>query len=262
MAVSSESLSVVLRRLLRRALPAPWRLRLRLAVRRLSDSVSGVARRIGTSPVEGPQRRRFRSQIRIEQPIRSSRYLENKLHNLRLAAGLLEWEAVAPDGVFSYWKLVGVPSEARGFRRSRTLLGDELTPDVGGGLCQLGGLLYHLALRANLEIRERHSHSRDIYTEDERFTPLGADAAVVYGYRDLRFTNTSGQPIAFRFRITRKSIVGELCSPGELPDQALEFQRAPLPDGRIQVTTYDIDRRPPRRLAISTYLPYDGPQLS
>jgi len=62
-----------------------------------------------------------------------------------------------------------------------------LALDYGGGLCQLSGIIYHAVLEAGLEILERHPHSLDIYTATTRYTPLGSDAAVVYGHKDLRF---------------------------------------------------------------------------
>ena len=59
---------------------------------------------------------------------------------------------------------------------------------------------------AGLCIIERHSHSFDIYNEETRFTPLGSDATVVYGFKDLRIQNTSMQHLRFRFAIAQNQI--------------------------------------------------------
>ena len=50
---------------------------------------------------------------------------------------------------------------------------------MGGGSCQLSGILYYLMLQAGLEAIERFPHSADIYTDETRFTLLGSDATVV-----------------------------------------------------------------------------------
>jgi vancomycin resistance protein VanW len=34
---------------------------------------------------------------------------------------------------------------------------------MGGGLCQLSGIVYEAGLRAGLDPAERHPHSRDLY---------------------------------------------------------------------------------------------------
>ena len=64
----------------------------------------------------------------------------------------------------------------------------------------MAGLLYEAALRCGFAITERYSHSMDIYREAERFTPLGLDAAVVFGYKDLRFVNTTTTAVEFHLR--------------------------------------------------------------
>ena len=86
----------------------------------------------------------------------------------------------------------------------------KLVFSAGGGLCQLSSLLYHLSLLAGLEILERHAHSVDIYQEEERFTPLGADATVSFPYRDLRIRNTFNCPIRFTIDLEEESIRGHL----------------------------------------------------
>jgi hypothetical protein len=63
-----------------------------------------------------------------------------------------------------------------------------------------------------LKIVERHQHSVDIYTEENRYTPLGTDATVVFGYKDLRIRNPYHFPIQFWFSVEENHFIGELCS--------------------------------------------------
>lgn len=163
------------------------------------------------------------AQRRWRQPIHETPSAANKRHNLHRAARMLERTSIRPGEIFSFARVVGPPIAMRGFLDGRTLVGGEVATSAGGGLCQLSGLLYLAALECGLEIVERHPHSLDIYTDATRFAPLGADATVVYGYRDLRFRNPHDQPIGFRCRIDIASVEVEICARVPLPDRRVDF---------------------------------------
>lgn len=156
-----------------------------------------------------------------------SGYLVQKIHNLRLAAGLLSDVVVEQGGIFSFWRAIGKPDKSANFMASRTIRDGRVEAEEGGGLCQVAGMLYEAALRCGFTITERFSHSMDIYAEDERFTPLGLDAAVVFGYKDLRFVNTSATEVAFSLRISGNAIQLEVlgCRPGQVRLRKLQPQR-------------------------------------
>lgn len=146
------------------------------------------------------------------QVIHETPTAEAKRHNLRLAADALQRTRIAPCEVFSFARVVGPPIVSRGFRAGRTLVDGEVAASIGGGLCQLSGLLYVAALECGLEILERHPHSLDIYTDATRFAPLGADATVVYGHRDLRFRNTLDAPVGFACEVDTGQVTLVLCA--------------------------------------------------
>ena len=125
----------------------------------------------------------------LEQTVFRGQFYENKLSNLRRGAASIDQSVIEPGGQWSFWRRLGKPSVRRGYLEGRTIMGDRLVRQVGGGLCQLSSLVHHLALLGGLEIVERHAHSIDIYREEERHTPLGADATVVWGFKDLRLRN-------------------------------------------------------------------------
>ena len=197
----------------------------------------------------------FPVRLSLEQRVLSTDYLPAKLHNIEQARQSLENLPVPPGGILSFWRVVGRPSAARGFQPGRSLLGGQLVADYGGGLCQLSGLIYYLCLQAGLEILERHPHSRDIYHDAERYAPLGADATVAYGFKDLRVLNTLPAPVCFRVSLKPGTITGCLCSPAAIEPHAVEFVRTGEADGFCTVETL---RRQPgekkfRRLAVSRY---------
>ncbi len=162
-------------------------------------------------------------QFSMSQPIRKNDFSENKKHNLRLAIQHIENIEILPQQIFSYWHLIPSPTSQNGFKKGRNLVGNKLDLDYGGGLCQLSGIMYYLVLEAGLEILERHPHSLDIYTDTSRYTPMGSDATVVYGHKDLRFMNSFDFPISFQFEIFEEEILIYLCAKQSIEKCDLEF---------------------------------------
>jgi vancomycin resistance protein VanW len=154
----------------------------------------------------------------IKQPLNIA--ATAKKHNLQIAINAVNNITIQPNEIFSFWHLIGNPTKNKGYMASRAITGNEIKQQIGGGLCQLSGLIYYLALHAGVQIIERHHHSIDIYTEEERFTPLGSDATVVYGYKDLQFKNNFPFTISLSFIITATELVGSiLATQQQLPLQ-------------------------------------------
>lgn len=151
-------------------------------------------------------------QVEIELEIKKSGNYPHKYNNISLAAQKIDKIYVQPGEVISFWKCVGIPGKKQGFLESRTIIGNTTREEYGGGICQVSGLMYYLALQSGLEIVERANHSRDIYTEESRFTPLGTDATVVYGYKDLLIRNNKPFPIQLGFEVEDGKIVGTVRS--------------------------------------------------
>lgn len=163
--------------------------------------------------------------LELMQPIMPSALLENKLHNIHLGAEQLHLLLWQPKEILSFWQVLGEASQQRGYREGRNIIGGKLQQDFGGGLCQLSSILYHLALIANLKIIERHHHSVDIYQESERFTPLGADATVVFGYKDLRLENNLAVPLVLWLQVDGQTLIARLYTEKALNQQAIVFER-------------------------------------
>lgn len=165
----------------------------------------------------------FSSQLNLEQRILPTDFVEAKIHNLELAVARMQNVTVPAGRIFSFWRMVDRPTQSRGFQPGRSLLGGRLQADYGGGLCQLSGILYHLSLQAGLTILERHPHSRDIYSDAERYAPLGSDATVAYGFKDLRVLNNLSAAICFRVSVSPDNLSARLCSPASVKPHIVEF---------------------------------------
>ncbi|MFA9454972.1 MAG: VanW family protein [Candidatus Aminicenantaceae bacterium] len=213
-----------MKRILKRLIPGALRFRLRVAWIGFRDIFTGIRFRFARNSQDKIARAKaFPERITITQHINVSQWAENKKHNLRLATATFQDLPFEPGEVYSYWHYVGNPTAKAGYKVGINIIANKLAFDVGGGLCQLSGLLYHLALTAGLEIVERHPHSVDLYTEETRYTPLGADSTTAFGYKDLRLRNNLGFPICFRVRIEEDALIGSLCAPQAIKEYELDF---------------------------------------
>jgi vancomycin resistance protein VanW len=163
----------------------------------------------------------FEHAIKLIQEIKPSETFDNKIFNLDMASRRISQFIILPNEIFSFWKSVGNPNN--GFKKGRTIINGTLSEEIGGGLCQVSGIIYHLSLLSGLEILERSNHSMDIYTEETRFTPLGTDATVVYGYKDLRVRNNYTFPIKFQLDVVGHTLEGCLLSIEQIEKKKILF---------------------------------------
>ncbi|MBI1307477.1 MAG: vancomycin B-type resistance protein [Bacteroidetes bacterium] len=165
----------------------------------------------------------FKYKTDLEQRIMPGDWTANKVHNLKLAALTISGLIVKPGETFSFWNRVGNPTTKRGYREGRNLVNGKLKREAGGGLCQLSGALYFLALRTGMTVTERHAHSIDIYTEADRYSPLGSDATVVYGYKDFRFVNDGNYDISVSIEVTDDWLKLSFLSNHEFDERNVRF---------------------------------------
>jgi vancomycin resistance protein VanW len=161
-----------------------------------------------------------------------------KQHNIALAAAAFSARPVAPGGLFSFWGWLGAPSRARGFQDGRALRGGKLVLETGGGLCQLAGALYLAGLQAGLRTVERHAHSVDLYTDETRYAPLGSDATVSFGFKDLRLRNPHACAVAFVVCASDDALLVRVLAERSMAARVPEFRRIPMPDGSVVVETW------------------------
>lgn len=163
--------------------------------------------------------------IILSQTLGDSSSKMDKVLNIEKAIETLSKIIIYPNQTFSFWKYLRQPTLKNGYTQGRAIENGVLTKTIGGGLCQLGGILYHLSLIGGLEIIERHNHSIDLYTEDSRYTPLGSDAAVSFGYKDLRVKNNQKFPIQFQFHLSDTQLKVKLMSEKPIDTHQIEFKR-------------------------------------
>ena len=216
---------------IKKIVPFYIKVKLQLLKRSVRDVVKGyyfnyAKRRYSTND--------FSNSIALKQELKPNK-AKNK--NLLRAIKRIEQIQINPNEILSFWRIVGNPSKKNGFTESRSLVNGKIENTIGGGLCQLSGLMYYISLIAKLEILERHNHSIDIYNEETRFTPLGSDATVAYGYKDLKIRNNLNCPIKFNFSIEDDTINVMILHSSVIRHNVVEFKEVISDDNVIEVIT-------------------------
>lgn len=133
----------------------------------------------------------------------------NKVENLRLAIARLDGILLEPGEVFSYWRLIGNPTAARGFKTGMILFDGKIGQGTGGGLCQLSNLIYWMTLHTPLTVTERWRHSYDVFPDASRTQPFGSGATCAYNYIDLQIANRTAERYQLRLWLDETHLNGE-----------------------------------------------------
>jgi vancomycin resistance protein YoaR len=117
----------------------------------------------------------------------------NRIHNLTLGAKNISGIIVKPGEEFSTIKALGPIDLEHGFKKELVIKNStEVSPEVGGGLCQVSTTLFRAAMNAGLKITARSNHSfRVSYYEP----PVGMDATIYDPKPDFKFVNNMKTPI-------------------------------------------------------------------
>ncbi|HOJ12684.1 MAG TPA: VanW family protein [Clostridiales bacterium] len=134
---------------------------------------------------------------------------ENKVTNLKLACGKLNRIILKSGETFSFWRLVGKPTKAKGFLKGMVLTNGSFSAGVGGGLCQLSNLIYWMTLHTPLTVTERWRHTHDVFPDANRIQPFGSGATIVYNYIDLQIKNNTPHEYQLNIRVGENDLEGE-----------------------------------------------------
>jgi vancomycin resistance protein VanW len=130
--------------------------------------------------------------------------------NLQIAVGHLNKVVIKPGQTFSIWRLVGRPTKAKGYLDGMTLHNGQIGKDTGGGLCQLGNLLYWMALHSPLSIKERWRHSFDVFPDVNRTIPFACGATLAFNYIDLQLQNQTAHTFQINLWLDNTYLNGEI----------------------------------------------------
>jgi hypothetical protein len=128
--------------------------------------------------------------------------VESRTANVRLAVAALDGEVLDPGEVLSFNRAVGPRSTERGYQVAPVILHQMRGLQVGGGVCQVSSTLFVAALLSGLDTVERHRHSSPV-----DYIPLGQDATIAWGAKDLQLRNHLAQRVRLRVEVVGATLI-------------------------------------------------------
>jgi vancomycin resistance protein YoaR len=125
----------------------------------------------------------------------------NVKQNIAIASGRLDGLVIPGRTTFSFNDIVGEGSAKNGFLSGRVLYLHRKAYESGGGICQVSSTLFNALLMSGFIIKERHRHYQPV-----SYVPLGLDATIKYGKKDLRLKNPFKHNIYISLKMNDKSL--------------------------------------------------------
>lgn len=163
----------------------------------------------------------------------------NRIKNIANAVQRLNGVIIKPGEEFSANKFAGPFTAENGFLPEMVIKGNEIKPEVGGGMCQIGTTLFRMAMNSGMDITQRRNHSLVVsyYADPVNGNP-GTDATLYEPLLDLKFMNDTGNYLLLQTDIDYKR-------------QQLTFTLWGKPDGRTGSYTHPL---------VSKWIPAGEPQ--
>lgn len=115
----------------------------------------------------------------------------NRIFNITKACEILNNTEIKAGEEFSFNSTIGPMGTGNGYKLAKGFDSNGKLIDIpAGGMCQVSSTLYNVALIANLEITERHAHSRRV-----AYVPVDKDATIYYPDLDLKFINNTSNTL-------------------------------------------------------------------
>lgn len=129
--------------------------------------------------------------------------------NIWVPAALVNGYVIAPGATFDFWKVVGTPTAAQGYKQGNAIIDghSETLGAFAGGICSTSTTLFNAALQAGMKMGARLNH----YYYISRY-PLGLDATVFISSggssQTMSFTNDTPYPVLIQSLNTRSGGTG------------------------------------------------------
>jgi vancomycin resistance protein YoaR len=120
----------------------------------------------------------------------------NRRKNMLNAVQKLNGIIIQPGEEFSTITYTKPFTIEGGYFPELVIKGDEIKPEIGGGLCQVGTTLFRMAMNSGMPITQRRNHSLVVsYYNDPVNNLPGTDATVYDPSPDFKFLNDTGHAI-------------------------------------------------------------------
>ena len=131
----------------------------------------------------------------------------NRKHNVTEALKKFNGMILEPNQEVSFNSITGPHTLENGYKIATVIYNGEFTDGVGGGICQASTTLYNALLLSGVEINEVHKHTLPVF-----YVPLALDAMVSEYTSDLRFTNTTENPMYIHTYSDKNSVTVDIYS--------------------------------------------------
>lgn len=116
----------------------------------------------------------------------------NRISNIQIAVSRIDKLVLLPGQEVSMDALFLPRTRANGYKEAGAYYNGKTVPAIGGGICQASSTIYNAAMNSGLTVLERHAHSMSV-----SYLPLGMDAAIASGSKDLKLRNDYPFPVLF-----------------------------------------------------------------
>ena len=116
----------------------------------------------------------------------------------------------AQGETFSFWQRVRHADRETPYKEGLVVVNGQLQTIVGGGVCQISNLLFHLFLRTPLTLVERHCHGAKDFPDPPGDVLTGVDATVSEGWLDLKVTNETPVTYQLQLDVGQEQITGRI----------------------------------------------------
>jgi vancomycin resistance protein YoaR len=161
---------------------------------------------------------------------------ESRNTNVQIAVSQINGTLLSPGETFSLNGTVGRRSPEKGYEKATVFVNAEKVKDYGGGVSQVTGTLFNAAALAGMKILEVNPHSRPV-----SYLPVGRDATVAWGDKDLKFKNNMDAPVYVAYTFQNNRLTATLFgrkTPGR--QVALKPDVARLGPGKVNASLYRV----------------------
>ncbi|MFI5240690.1 MAG: VanW family protein [Candidatus Saccharimonadia bacterium] len=118
--------------------------------------------------------------------------IADRISNIEVGTSKFNGVLIKPGDTFSFDSYLGNIDAADGWKPGLAIVGNQIIPEYGGGICQVSSTMYRAALLAGLPITERVNHAYAISWYTSPYGVPGVDATIYSPQVDLRFVNDTG----------------------------------------------------------------------
>lgn len=124
-----------------------------------------------------------------------------RINNIRVAAGNMNGYVLPSGGVASLDAIFLPRTSANGYKSAGVYSGGRHVNGMGGGICQVSSTTYNALMNAGVTVTMRYPHSSPV-----SYLPLGMDAAISAGSKDLQFRNDYRHPVILETIVKEKNL--------------------------------------------------------